>query len=205
MLACTKKSRHTEHTDADLSCRGGSHSLRSHTLKHVHTEFSLSPLPRFFSPSYPPLLRPPFGLALFGPVSPPPLLSLCLRTVTRSSFFIFFAALSLSLSPSLPTPSYLSSFHLCPPVAPFSATVPLPRYRLPSLSLVSYPEKGWLLERKRVASGGVAGVSRTGRRISRRPRERETRYQTGVDKTSGGCSERSPVSSRIIRSFTGYQ
>lgn len=52
MLACTKKSRH--HTDANLSCRGGSHSLRSrtHPRAHVHTEFSLSSL--FFRPRCPP-------------------------------------------------------------------------------------------------------------------------------------------------------
>lgn len=94
--------------------------------------------------------------------------------VTRSSFFLFFRCF-------LPIPSHLSSSHPRPSTATGVPVV----YCLPSPSLFFYPEKGWLLERKRVASGRMAGVSRTGRRISRRPREGEEPVPNG-----GGQDER---------------
>ena len=150
--------------------------MRSYTLKHVHTEFSLSSPSLFsFCPLPPPPTTPPpvlYSASLSSPCSSSTSSSSTTSStstsssfslspnVTRSSFFLFFGA-------------FYPSHRTClrpPPLCCYR--VPLV-YCLPSPSLFFYPEKGWLLERKRVASGRVAGVSRTGRRISRRPRERE--------------------------------
>lgn len=118
------------------------------------------------------------------------------------------------LTPSLSLSMGARSLHSCnalsiaillfliPPFLPFSFRPLASSFAalLSSSTLLSC-EKGWLLERKRgppkrgrrgeVKWDGASGV--------------EALPPTGVDKTSGGCSERSPVSSRIIRSFTGYQ
>lgn len=128
--------------------------------------------------------------------------SLCLSLPFLSLFFCEVGAYSLrfrtlfSLSLIPPFPSAV------PPPSPLASAFAAAL----SSSALLFCEKGWLLERKRGTSrereretdGERVGNGSEGGRVEAPP-------PTRVDKTSGGCSERSPVSSRIIRSFTGYQ
>lgn len=129
-------------------------------------------------------------------------------------------SLSLSLSffslPPLSLSVEARSLHSCNALSIailFSLILPSPHFLpFPSRPLASFfaaalsssllsCEKGWFARAKKGASqkGEGAGMEWDGASGV------EALPPTGVDKTSGGCSERSPVSSRIIRSFTGYQ